>query len=481
MSNYLSVSPGLTVFLMKQVSTRPKHFAASTLCNIHEIFTGNRQFDASGSDPVFSCFKEEDCFSTLNEKAQQIKDKYKQKVKWMPGWLKSLNGVKEEETKIIQLAETIQNLYDQKYAIQVLAKKNFLYPGVLGHICSFLPIQDLKSFAQASSVIKETSDLSILKRAQEEYGYEKNDVEGAKLYLDRLFKMLDKPAIKESLSNRYYVWQNEKLDHAATLKKLRGISLRDFEASVSYDTRPCVHSDTYDGMYVDFAQFLTFWVAKRTIKAKKPLKKFDWATLFFRPRNMSTAFLKIQLNRIKLLLLLGADPNTRFDSWLPNHMDPYANDTSACTLLHAIMEPHIIFEQEALEILNLLLEDTTVNVNDPAGEADSSPLLLAAISGNLLFAQKLVEKGAHINQTYLHGYQLSPFQMAVIQGHTQMAHYFIAQGANTTGKSSAFNSARFRFNASVTRSLWEKRGKKLPARWISHTPLFFLWLLFQRS
>ncbi len=431
MSNYLSVSPGPTFFSVKQVNTRPKHFAASTLCNIQEIFTGNLKFDAKGSESVFSSLNEEDCFSTLKEQAQQIKDKYKQKVKWMPGWLKSLNGVKEEETKIIQLAKTIQNLFDQKYSIQTLAEQNFLYPGVLGHICSYLPIQDLKSFAQACSVIKETSDQSILKRAQEEYGYEKNDVEGAKLYLDHLFKMLDQPAIKESLSNRYYVWQNEKLDHAATLRKLRGISLRDFEASVSYDTGPCVHTDTYNGMYVDFAQFLTFWAAKKTIKAKKPLKKVYWFDLLFCV-DMSTAYLKIQLNRIKLLLLLGADPNTRFRSWLPHHIDPYGNHTWACTLLHAIMEPRIIFEQEALEILNLLLEDTTV-------------------------------------------------QMAVIQGHTQMAHYFIAQGANTTGKSSAFNSARFRFNASVTRSLWKKRGRKLPARWISHTPLFFLWLLFQRS
>lgn len=99
-------------------------------------------------------------------------------------------------------------------------------------------------------------------------------------------------------------------------------------------------------------------------------------------------------NEVSALLSRGFDPNT---------LDP----TGSAGLL-------VAFQESSIKVAQVLIEHPKIKV-EARNAADESPLMLAALKGETLLCQRLIQKGAYVNKP---GW--APLHYAATNGHLEV-------------------------------------------------------------
>lgn len=103
--------------------------------------------------------------------------------------------------------------------------------------------------------------------------------------------------------------------------------------------------------------------------------------------------------QVSALLSRGFDPNT---------LDP----TGSAGLI-------VAFQQSSIKVAQVLIENPKIKV-EARNAADESPLMLAALKGETLLCQRLIQKGAYVNKP---GW--APLHYAATNGHMEVINLLL--------------------------------------------------------
>lgn len=391
-------------YSLKWGDKKSSHSALSTLEAIHKVVKEKGRLSTVFSDTEFSKLDKSDALYFLRDQANSIAKRYSQKIQTCSSFIKKIKNIDEEEKKISALVKSI-NLIVSKTITETLIKKEPLpvpppthsitmNPLVWENICSYLDIKSLQSVTQVSQDTKLESEYSMLSRIREQFGYKKEDFEGAKAYLKALYLEIDTLYERNALPVDMISYTDKgKLDYEKILKKLRGVPLKEVVQRLFSHTLPSR----------EFINFLNFWAEKSKVDAKTPVNNDQlWKQIILTKRE----------DCARLLLLKGAPPNECLGNnaeTLLMHAAQSRNEPLVLTLLEQGADPGLAnsFGETATlyaayegcftqETIDLLLEKDE-NIDQQSINLQQTILHLAVTQKNIPLVLSLLKKNANVN------------------------------------------------------------------------------------
>lgn len=252
-------------------NTKPVGMSALSMLNrIEEVMLRVKQGGLQGPPEL----SREVIWKQLKEKALKIHDNYLAKTSrifWFRRFRRWFFGIPQQEEALRSALARINKLtltppQLRAESLQQLPRDPILY------IHRFLPVRDLGNLAQVSVDDKKEVRTSIVQRAQE-YGFkgDNDDYDEAKYFLISLFKAISR--LIAWIPEEYLVYNGKKIDPEATFKNIK----------------------LGEGVEAVFTQVLKLF------------------TLYipYMEHNNTESELKEKANAVKMLLLLGANPDVK--------------------------------------------------------------------------------------------------------------------------------------------------------------------------